>query len=93
MTIIFQATRISVGTIDYSNSLCKIHVNNWSEVNHLYFAEFTSGGSCCQPINDSLSVEFTLDHETMGAGEWSLWITSCSPSAPETLPRPIRRVE
>lgn len=88
MTIIFQATRVSVSTVDYSNSLCKIHVNNWSEVNHLYFAEFTSGGSCCQPINDTLSVEFTLDHETMGAGAWSLWITSCSPSAPGNITPP-----
>jgi hypothetical protein len=88
MSIIFQATRVSVSTVDYSNSLCKIHVNNWSEVNHLYFSEFTSGGSCCQPINDSLSVEFTFDHETMGAGDWSLWITSCSPSAPGNITPP-----
>jgi hypothetical protein len=88
MTIIFQATRVGVAAIDYSNSLCKIHVNNWIEVNHLYFSEFTAGGSCCQPINDTLSVEFTVDHEMMAAGGWSLAITSCSPSAPGDITPP-----
>ena len=88
MAIIFQATRVGVSTIDYSNSLCKIHVNNWSEVNNLWFVEFTSGGGCCQPINDTLSVEFTVDHETLAAGGWSLAITSCSPSAPGDITPP-----
>lgn len=83
MTIIFQATRVSVSTIDYSNSLCKIHVNNWSEVNHLWFAEFTSGAGCCQPINDTLTVEFTVDHEMLAEGDWALEITSCA--LPSTL--------
>jgi len=88
LAIIFQATRVGVGTIDYSNSLCKIHVNNWSEVNNLWFLEFNAGAGCCQPINDTLSVEFTLDHEMMASGGWSLAITSCSPSAPNDITPP-----
>lgn len=88
LTIIFQATRVGVATVDFSNSLCKIHVNNWSEVNNLWFLEFTAGAGCCQPINDTLSVQFTLDHETMGAGGWELAITSCSPSAPGDITPP-----
>jgi hypothetical protein len=80
MSIIFEATRTTVLTVDYSNSLSKIHVNNWTEVNQLNFAEFVTG--CCTPIDKTLSVQFTVDHEEMAAGGWSLGISSCSPSAP-----------
>jgi len=81
LAIIFQATRVGVASIDYSNSLCKIHINNWNEVNNLWFQEF-GVGDCCNPIDATLSVEFTVDHEEMDAGGWSLSIDSCSPSKP-----------
>ena len=84
MSITFQATRITTfppgTTADYSNALAKIHVNNWAEVNELNFVEFVTG--CCTPIDATLSVQFTVDHEEMDSGAWSLSITSCSPSAP-----------
>jgi hypothetical protein len=84
LAIIFQATRVTTmppgTTPDFTNSLLKIHINNWTEVNELNFAEFVTG--CCTPIDDTLSVMFTVDHEEMDAGDWSLAITSCSPSAP-----------
>src|SRR5271157_259934 len=83
LSIIFQATRVGVSTVDYSNSLCKIHINNWFEVNDLNFAEFVS--SCCTPIDATLSVQFTVDHEEMDSGAWSLEIISCSPSAPGVI--------
>jgi hypothetical protein len=70
-------------TADYSNSLNKIHVNNWGEVNELNFAEF--GAGCCTPIDATLSVEFTVDHEEMDSGAWSLGIASCSVSAPGNI--------
>jgi hypothetical protein len=75
LAIIFQATRQGVSAIDYSNSLCKIHINNWSEVNNLWFTQYAAG--CCTPIDSTLSVEFTVDHEQMAAGSWSLGISSC----------------
>jgi hypothetical protein len=79
LTIIFQATRQTVSTIDYSNSLCQIHVNNFPEVNNLWFVEFdTPGTTCCTPINSFLSAQFTADHEMMYSGGWSLEITSCA---------------
>ncbi len=91
LTIIFQATRVTVPTpADYSNSLCRIHVNNWAEVNNLWLVEFGVGG-CCNPIDETLSVQFTVDHEMMYSGGWTLAITSesggttCSPSAPGNL--------
>ena len=76
LSIIFQATRVGVSAVDYSNSLCKIHINNWSEVNNLWFLEF--GTDCCTGIDTSLSVQFTVDHEEMSAGAWSLEIDNCS---------------
>jgi hypothetical protein len=82
LAIIFQATRVGVASIDYSNSLCKIHVNNWVEVNNLWFQEFNGPATCCTPIDSTLTVEFTVDHEEMDSGAWSLSITSCSGSAP-----------
>jgi hypothetical protein len=85
LSIIFEATRVNTfppgTTADFSNSLPKIHINNWSEVNELGLVEFGTGG-CCTPINASLSVQFTVDHEEMDSGAWSLGISSCSPSAP-----------
>jgi hypothetical protein len=84
LSIIFQATRVAVTTVDYSNSLCMIHVNNWSEVNNLWFKEFGGHGGCCTPIDSSLHVQFTADHEEMDSA-WTLSITSCSPSAPGNI--------
>ena len=75
LAIIFQATRQGTPTVDYSNSLCKIHINNWSEVNNLWFTQFATG--CCTPIDAALSVQFTVDHEEMSAGGWELGISSC----------------
>lgn len=81
--IIFQATRVSTisavnsgAAPDYTNQLDTIRINNWSEVNLLNFAEFATG--CCTPIDASLTVQFTVDHEEMGAGAWSLGISSCA---------------
>lgn len=68
---------------DHSNSLNKIHINNWDEVNELNFVEF--GAGCCTPIDKTLSVEFTIDHEEMDSGAWSLGISSCSGSAPGNI--------
>ena len=90
LTIIFQASRVGVSPSDYSNALCKIHVNNWAEVNNLWLVEFGVGG-CCNPIDETLSVQFTVDHEMMYSGGWTLEITSesggttCSPSAPGVI--------
>lgn len=80
LSITFEAGRVGVATVDFSNALAKIHINNWNEVNELWFFEYSAG--CCTPIDNTLGVEFTVDHEEMDSGEWSLKITSCSTSAP-----------
>jgi hypothetical protein len=84
LSITFEATRVTTlppgTTPDFSNALAKIHINNWTEVNELNFLEFVT--DCCTPIDATLSVQFTVDHEEMDSGAWSLSITSCSRSAP-----------
>ena len=81
--IIFQATRVSTipavnggAAPDYTNQLDTIRINNWVEVNELNFVEFAT--DCCTPIDAALGVQFTVDHEEMGSGAWSLEITSCA---------------
>lgn len=84
--LIFQATRVSGPTTppDSTNSLAKIHINNWAEVNLLDIAEFhTSGGTACTGITSSLHVEYTTDHEQMRA--WEAVITSAALGAPITV--------
>ena len=81
LSILFEATRVGASTVDFSNALAKIHVNNWEEVNELWLVEF-GASSCCTPIDATLGVQFTVDHEEMDSGAWSLEITSCSTSAP-----------
>jgi hypothetical protein len=85
LAIIFQATRVGVGSVDYSNSLCKIRINNWTEVNNLWIQEFNGAATCCTPIDATLTVQFTIDHQEMDSGAWSLSITSCSGSAPGNI--------
>jgi hypothetical protein len=77
----FEATRASASptTIDTTQAPVMILVNNWYEVNNLYFLEFAAGAAgCCTPINDTLSVEFTVDHQQMAVGTWSLQISGCA---------------
>lgn len=83
LKMVFEATRASnpsASPPDYSQTLNKIRINNWTEVNLLNFAEFSTG--CCTPIDQTLSVQFTVDHEEMDAGSWSLVITSCALAMP-----------
>jgi len=84
LSITFEATRTTTfppgTTADYTQAPVKLHVNNWEEVTELDFAEFVAG--CCTPIDKTLSVQFTVDHEEMASGALSLGISSCSPSAP-----------
>jgi hypothetical protein len=83
LKMVFEATRVSnppADPPDYSQTLSKIRINNWLEVDLLNFKEFATG--CCTPIDKTLSVQFTVDHEEMDAGSWSLVITSCALAMP-----------
>ncbi len=84
--IVFEATRVAGPSSppDFTNTLTRIHINNWLEVNLLDLLQFHSGGTlACSPITTALDVEYTADHELMA--EWAVSITSASPSAPGTV--------
>lgn len=83
LKMVFEATRVTTPAADppdFSQTLNKIRINNWVEVNLLDFAEFSTG--CCTPIDKTLTVLFTVDHEEMDAGSWSLVISSCALAMP-----------
>lgn len=77
--IIFQATRVSTmaavnggAAPDYSNTLAKIHINNWDEVGLLDLLEFQGGA--CTPLTSTLTIKYTTDHELLAA--WSIHVQS-----------------
>jgi hypothetical protein len=88
--ITFEATKATaittntVDPVDFSQKPTQLRVNNWSEVHQLNLQEF-GVGDCCNPITSSLNVLYTVDHEEMGPGAWSINIESCDPTAPGTI--------
>lgn len=68
VAIIYEATRVGgpVSPPDYSNTLSRIHINNWKEVALLDILQFhIPGGSPCSPLSTDLDIEYTIDHELM----------------------------
>ncbi len=79
--IIFEATRVGLppGPPDFTNTLAKIHINNWDEVSLLNLLQFhTGGGTPCSPLSTDLDIEYTTDHELMAAWGISI-VTAASP--------------
>ena len=86
LAITFEATRVGGPTSppDFTNTLARIHVTNWVEVNLLDITEFHSGGgTACTGITTDLHVEYTTDHELMK--EWDAVITSAALTTPVTV--------
>jgi hypothetical protein len=84
--IIFQATRVSTiaavnggAAPDYSNTLGKIHINNWNEVSLINLQEF-GGGLACSPVTNDLHIQYTTDHELMA--DWSIDMVTAAVVAP-----------
>jgi hypothetical protein len=87
IAIIFEATRIGgpVSPPDYTNSLSRIHINNWNEVALLDLLQFHSGGgSPCSPLSTDLDIEYTADHELMAS--WNIEIITAATIPALTLP-------
>ncbi len=79
VAIIFEATRVGgpVSPPDYTNSLSRIHINNWNEVTLLDILQFHSGGGTpCSPLSTDLDIEYTTDHELMRS--WSIGIETAA---------------
>jgi hypothetical protein len=84
--IIFQASRVSTiaavdgGAVpDYTNTLAKIHINNWNQVALINLQEF-SGGMSCSPVSSQLHVQYTADHELMA--QWSIDMVTAATVVP-----------
>jgi hypothetical protein len=85
--IIFEATRVGgpVSPPDYSNTLSRIHINNWYEVALLDILQFHSGGGTpCSPLSTDLDIEYTTDHELMAA--WQIDIETAATIPALVLP-------
>jgi hypothetical protein len=96
LTLTFEATRVAVPSPpDYTQAPVMIRVNNAFELTQLTLKQFAGPLGCCTPISSELDVLFSVDHEEIGNGDWSLKIlsqaggspcqangTTCSPSAP-----------
>ena len=67
--IAFEASRIGDPPPPlYTNSLNRIHINNWQEVNQLNLQQFLGGGSgSCSGLSTALDILYTADHELMGS--------------------------
>ncbi|HLK58481.1 MAG TPA: hypothetical protein VKU00_18070 [Chthonomonadaceae bacterium] len=74
------------GATTLGNNLDKILINNWPEVSELDLQQF-SGGNCCTPLDTTLDILYTADHELMLS--WGVSMSSCASSlgwAPPALP-------
>ncbi len=83
--LVFEATRVGGPTSppDFTNSVGKVHVNNWVEVHKIDILQFhTGGGTPCSPLSTSAGIEFTADHELMAA--WAIGLTTAA--VPPPLP-------
>lgn len=87
IAIIFEATRVGgpVSPPDYTNSLGRIHINNWNEVTLLDLLQFHSGGgSPCSPLSTDLDIEYTTDHELMA--DWGITVETAATIPALALP-------
>jgi hypothetical protein len=87
IAIIFEATRVGGPTSppDYSNTLSRIHINNWREVTLLDLLQFHTGsGTPCSPLASDLDIEYTADHELLAV--WDIDIATAAPIPVLTLP-------
>ena len=85
--IIFEATRVGgpASPPDYTNTLDRVHINNWDEVRLLDLLQFHSvGGSPCSPLSTDLDIEYTTDHELMA--EWGISIETAASIPALVLP-------
>jgi hypothetical protein len=81
LRIVFEAGPVeSPATI--SNSLGRIHVNNWLEVKELALTEFAGAGMGCSRIKEKITLHYTVDHELTES--WELKVTSAA-----SIPTPV----
>jgi hypothetical protein len=89
--LIFEVARTDGTPLPaYGRTLARLHVSNHGEVRRLGIAELGASGVGCSPLNNSLTVKHTVDHELLDL--WSLDVSSAAfppyPPAPPSPPFP-----
>lgn len=72
LRVVYEVGPVSGGTA-FTNELGKVRVNNWGEVNLLDLQEFGGGGTPCSRITDTITIQYTVDHELTAA--WDIGIS------------------
>ena len=89
--LIFQVARTDGTPLpSYGRTLARLHVSNHGEVRRLGIEELGASGVGCSPLNNSLTVKHTVDHELLDL--WSIDVSSAAfppyPPAPPSPPFP-----
>jgi hypothetical protein len=92
--LIFEVARTDGTPLPtYGRTLARLHVSNHEEVSELGIAELGASGVGCSPLNKSLTVKHTVDHELLDF--WSIDVSSAAfpplgvyPPAPPSPPFP-----
>ena len=89
--LIFEVARTDDTPLPtYGRTLARLHVSNHEEVSELGIAELGASGVGCSPLNNSLTVKHTVDHELLDF--WSIDVSSAAfppyPPAPPSPPFP-----
>jgi len=88
--IVFEAEPVSGPSPSgptLSNSLDRIHINDWLEVAQFNLEQFsTPGTGSCTPITDAVDIQYTMDHELVRGWGLSLWTSAVIPGGAPVLP-------
>ena len=73
LRIVYEAGPVT-GPAAFTNSLDRIHINNWVDVMLLDIQELSGPGLACSKITNAINIQYTVDHELTAA--WSVGISS-----------------
>jgi len=88
--LIFEAEPVSGATASgplLTNSLSRIHINNWFEVAEFSLDQFTAPGATpCSGVTNAVDIRYTMDHELVQSWGLSLSTSATIPGGPPILP-------
>jgi len=87
LELVFEAEPVGGGGpgVTLSNSLPRIHIDNWHEAARFELAQFTAPGATpCSGITTAIDLRYTIDHELLAS--WQLSISSSATFPPPGTP-------
>lgn len=83
----FEAAPVLGPGATLSNSLERLHVNNWIEVAAFNLDQFSAPGATpCEGITNAVDLRYTMDHELVADWSLSLSTSASIPGGTPTLP-------